>query len=557
MVNVYGNFFTKIRAIVAISSLSIALTACQSLPDTPHLAKSQGLTLQSQQTAITFAQNTELIKRISSTINPNPATLSGYYPLITSSDAFATRSILSNLANHSIDIQYYIWHNDASGQLMLKDLYNAANRGVKVRLLLDDLNTTQPLDQQLLAFAQHPNVAVRLINPKKVRAITALNFVTALPRYQRRMHNKSMTFDHQLSIIGGRNIGDEYLRSDMDNEFADLDVLLAGKVVKDIDNSFEQYWQSPLAYDIERLVTPAKNPQKNLTDEPFLQTLTKIAPVDSHSRLQQSSQLYQIASKAVIDSQLLNKKVKFRWQPIMLVVDDVKKLSNQDNPQQRLVAQLREIVGTPQHKFSLISSYFVPSPLGVAQLQQLAKQGVQINILTNSFNSTDVPIVHSGYSQTRKTLSQAGIALYELKSDADPDFRQKKRRLSRNKVSTSLHTKAFAVDDTIGFIGSYNVDPRSANINTEIGVVIFDKALVNAIHQAFDDEMLNVSYRVVLADNQRLTWQTRLDDDIEPPKKSVTPSDSKVTTLTQEPSISLFNRIFLQVFAKLPINGYL
>lgn len=545
----------------ALFSLTFGLTACQSLPDTPHLAKSQALTAQRQQTTTHTVNTTDLIERISRTANPNPTLLSGYYPLIASSDAFATRSILSNLANHSIDIQYYIWHNDASGQLLLKDLYNAANRGVKVRLLLDDLNTNPQLDQQLLAFAQHPNIAVRLINPKQIRAITALNFVTALPRYQRRMHNKSMTFDHQLSIIGGRNIGDEYLRSDTDDEFADLDVLLAGKITNSIENSFEQYWQSPLSYDIERLVKPANNPQKNLTQTPFLQTLTKIAPVDSTSQLTHSSQLYQTASTAGvantgINSQLLNKKVAFRWQPMQLVVDDVKKLSQQDNPSQRLVEQLRAIIGTPQRRFSIISSYFVPTPLGVAQLQQLAKQGVKIHILTNSFNSTDVPIVHSGYSETRKALSQAGIALYELKADADPDFRQKKRRLSRNKISTSLHTKAFAVDDRLGFIGSYNIDPRSANINTELGVVIFDKSLANAIHQAFDNDILNISYRVGV-NHARLTWQTHLDEAIEPPKKSMMAKDSQITTLTTEPSISWVNRLFLQVFAKLPINRYL
>lgn len=546
--------------LVVIGLISSAtLTACQTLPSQPHLAKSLQLTARSQQTASQFKHDSRLIRQISQTTNPNPSKFSGYYPLIASNDAFAARSILTQLSQHSIDIQYYIWHNDAAGQLMLKDLYHAANRGVKVRLLLDDLNTNPELDQQLLAFAQHPNIAVRLINPKTIRSITAVNFVTALPRYQRRMHNKSMTFDHQLSIIGGRNIGDEYLRSDTANEFADLDVLLAGNVVNSIDDSFEQYWQSPLSYDIERLVMPAKNPQKNLSDEPFLQTLTKLAPVDKNSQLVKSSQLYKIAEKATIDKELLNKKVKFQWKPIVFLADDVSKLSKNASPATHLVNQLRALIGTPKRQFSLISSYFVPTPLGIAELNQLAHDGVKVQVLTNSFGSTDVPIVHSGYSHTRQALTQAGVTLYELKPNADPDFRQKKRRLSRKDTNTSLHTKAFAVDERLAFIGSYNVDPRSANINTEVGVVIFDPTLARAIHQSFNDDLLTVSYRVVLSPDNRLQWVTHADDEKTAMIKSAqtTAPEKPQQTLDKEPNLSRFNDMLLKFIARLPFNSLL
>ena len=522
----------------------LVLTGCQTLPTQPHLAKSQYLSQQSRQAGINLTHNTDLITHISRTKNPDPTNLSGYYPLLASNDAFASRSILTSLSQHTIDIQYYIWHNDTAGQLMLKDLYQAAERGVKVRLLLDDLATNPALDQQLLAFAQHPNVAVRLINPKVVRNLTPANFVLALPRYQRRMHNKSMTFDHQLSIIGGRNIGDEYLRSDKENEFSDLDVLLAGKVIKPIQDSFEQYWQSPLSYDIERLVTAAHNPAKNQTDEPFLQTLDKISTSALDGRISKSSQLYQAASGAVIDQKLLNKRVNFRWVPITFVVDDVTKLQQQDARDSRLVHQVRRIVGTPKRQFTIISSYFVPTALGVAELTKLAQDSVQINVLTNSLDATDVPIVHSGYSETRTALLQSGINLYELKSTADPDLRHKKHRLSRSKVSTSLHTKAFAVDDRVAFIGSYNVDPRSANINTELGVLIFDKQLVQGMHQSFDDAMLNVSYQVRLDPQGKLQWHTQ------------TPEGTP-TQLNKEPKLSWINGLWVKIFSALPITSLL
>lgn len=543
VVNVYGNVLTK-RVFIAVSLM--CLTACQTLPNSPHLAKSQSL---SPTLTDSLAKNT-LIQRISRTNNPKPAELSGYYPLIASSDAFAARSVLTQLSSQRIDVQYYIWHNDTAGQLMLKDLYNAANRGVKVRLLLDDLNTNPQIDQQLLAFAQHPNIAVRLINPKNVRAITSANFITALPRYHRRMHNKSMTFDNQLSIIGGRNIGDEYLRSDIETVFLDLDVLLAGKVVQSVSQSFEQYWQSPIAYDIETLVKPANNLNKNQTDEPFLDTLTKLAPYAVDSKISKSSQLYHLAAGAVIDRQLLDKKVGFRWYPMTFVADNVAKLQRQDQPDERLVAQLRELIGTPKRQFSIVSSYFVPSPLGIAELNQLANDGVNVQVLTNSYASTDVPIVHSGYGVARQALVKAGVTLYELKPNVDPDFRQKKRRLARNKISTSLHTKAFAVDDTVAFIGSYNVDPRSANINTELGVLIFDPLLAKSIHASFEDLLL-ISHRVSLGDNQKVVWQTQN------PTTSASTDKNVLTTETTEPKVSWSNRLWLKLFGFLPINWQL
>ncbi|WP_278931212.1 phospholipase D family protein [Moraxella osloensis] len=525
------------------------LTACQMLPNNPHITATP--TVSKLPSAQKFSEKSRiqgqyLISRISASKNPSPSKFSGYYPLIDSSDAFASRSILTEMAQQTIDIQYYIWHNDAAGQLMLKDLYQAANRGVKIRLLLDDLNTNPELDQQLLAFAAHPNIQVRLINPKVVRGFTPANFVIALPRYQRRMHNKSMTFDRQLSIIGGRNIGDEYLRKDSTAEFADLDVLLAGKVVNQINESFEDYWDSPLSYDIERLVRPSKNPDRNKSDEPFLGTLTAIAPINSQSHLYKSSQLYRVQNGAIVDKQLYNKKIPFRWQPMQFLADDVKKLLNQDDKDSRLVSKLRARIGTPKQQLTIVSSYFVPTDLGVLQLSKLMENGVKINIFTNSYESTDVPIVHSGYNVARVPMLKAGIGLYELKSSADADFRRKKRSLYRSKYSTSLHTKAFAVDDKYTFIGSYNVDPRSANINTELGVLIEDKALAKSFHNTFDNSMLNVSYRVNLDDNGQLMWQTHDDK-----------TNKKLITLDKEPHMTFVNGLWLKIFSALPFKRLL
>lgn len=521
--------------------VSIFLTACTSLSVPPHLHKSQAISEQSLILQEKLKDNQDLLKKISNNTPKNPANLSGYYPIITSFDAFHSRSVLTDLAKHSIDVQYYIWHNDEAGQVMLKQLYNAANRGVKVRLLLDDLNTSPSLDQQLLAFSQHPNIAVRLINPKRIRSLTPANFAVAMPRYHRRMHNKSMTFDKQLSIIGGRNIGNEYLRSDTKAEFSDLDVLLAGKVVGAVNDSFEQYWHSDLSYDVENLVKPLSNNLKRSPEQVFLQSLDKIQQDLTWLEVSQNPP-NPIAKN--LNTVLKKGLLKLRWTTIDFFVDDVKKLSKNDNKSDRLVSQLREAIGTPKQDFTVISSYFVPTNRGIKELNQLVENGVKVTILTNSFKSNDVPIVHAGYREARFPMLKGGVHLYELKNTVDADLRRKKSTLGRPDVSTSLHTKAFAVDDRLAFIGSYNVDPRSANINTELGVVIYDKQLAKALHQMFDHRILNISYRLALQDNG-LIWQT-----IEEPNPAL-------ILRQEEPDLSLINDIWIKIFSVLPIQWLL
>lgn len=264
--------------LIASGFLAVFLSACSTLPKTPHVAKSIQLTEainrhytnKKTQTSSKTTHNSENVDSLTSlqsesqkkaqlaqavsqqsSLHPN---LSGYHPIVTGANAFAARSVLTDMATESIDVQYYIWHNDQAGQLLLKQLWQAADRGVVVRLLLDDFNNNAALDKHLLRFASHPNIAVRLINPMSFRKFQTLNYFTDLRRINHRMHNKSMTFDRHLSIVGGRNVGDEYLSNDKNSQFADLDVLLIGDVVQDINNSFEQYWRSPISYDVETLV---------------------------------------------------------------------------------------------------------------------------------------------------------------------------------------------------------------------------------------------------------------------------------------------------------------
>lgn len=537
-------------ALIMVFLFGTNLSGCQVLPKEPHLPKSQALSarvdalyqdnaaLPNQQSKSTRnTSNIDLVAAISEQNDIHPD-LSGYHPIVTGANAFAARSILTGMAAKNIDVQYYIWHDDQSGQLLLKDLWAAAERGVIVRLLLDDFNNNAAFDQHLLRFSSHPNIAVRIINPLMHRKFPTLNYVTGLPRINRRMHNKSMTFDRQITIIGGRNIGNEYLSNDQNSQFADLDVMLIGKVVTDIDNSFNSYWSAPISFDIETL---AKLKSNTTTD--FLAGLDKLDEDEKNSG-RNSLKVYKSAVEdSSIDTDLLNKQVPFRWTDMQFLSDDVGKLTKSAPVETNLVQQLRTLLGRPSKELTIISSYFVPTKNGVNTLIQLANKGIKIKILTNSFDATDVTAVHSGYSQWRPKLLQAGIKIYELKSTASEEKRENKLWKARSQSSTSLHAKTFAVDDHQVFIGSYNVDPRSANINTEMGVIINDDDLARQLHEALSDDLLNQAYEVKLAPDGQLKWHT-----VEGGQKVV---------YDAEPRVDLFDHLWLTVMSWLPIDWLL
>lgn len=538
--------------------LTLGLSGCQSLPKQPHLPESQALSAridalyqqegreqnnsqkdgqQNSQTTNTKTDSTDLVAAISEQNEIHPD-LSGYHPIVTGANAFASRSILTSMATRNIDAQYYIWHDDQAGQLMLKDLWDAAERGVIVRLLLDDFNNSAKFDQHLLRFASHPNIAVRIINPLMYRKFQTLNFVTGLPRINRRMHNKSMTFDKQITIIGGRNIGDEYLSNDKNSQFADLDVLLIGKVVADIDNSFASYWSAPISFDIQTLATLDKG---ETTD--FLEGLDKLR-ADEKNNSKSSLDVYKTAIEdSSIDSDLINKRVPFRWTDMQFLSDDVGKLTKTVPADTNLVHQLRTLLGSPTKRLTIISSYFVPTKDGVNTLVELAEAGIDIKILTNSFDATDVTAVHSGYSQWRPSLLRAGVKIYELKSTASEEKRENKLWKARSQSSTSLHAKTFAVDDYQVFIGSYNVDPRSANINTEMGVIINDEELAKQLHSALSDDLLSQAYEVQLLENGNLQWLTK--------------EDGKKVIYDSEPRVDISDHVWLAIMSWLPIDWLL
>lgn len=418
---------------------------------------------------------------------------SGIFILGDGHDAFAARILLIEAAERTLDVQYYIWHGDLSGSLLFAALRRAADRGVRVRFLLDDNNTTG-LDDTLAALDAHPGIEVRLFNPFVVRRWRALGYLTDFSRLNRRMHNKSLTADNQLTIIGGRNIGDEYFGAGEGVMFADLDALAVGPVAQDVSQDFDRYWASRSAYPADRLLPPAA---------PSTGTELPDAAKTAADQAVAASYLRAVAKRPLVRD-LIEGRLELVWAPTRLISDDPAKALGLATNDSLIGARLRETLGTPRESLTLVSPYFVPTRTGVEVLGALARQGVKVRVLTNSLAATDVAIVHAGYAKRRAALIAAGIELGELKPHSSgPAVRD--RGLTGSSGS-SLHAKTFSVDRTRAFIGSFNLDPRSALLNTESGLVIESPGLAGAIADTIAADLPQHVYRVRLDDRGRLQW---------------------------------------------------
>lgn len=458
------------------------------------------------------------------------ADLSGIHPLSDGLDAFAARYMLIEKAERSLDIQYYIWQNDMSGRLLFSALLDAAERGVKVRLLLDD-NNTPGLDETLAQLDRHPNITVRLFNPFSFRTLRALGYLTDFARLNRRMHNKSFTVDGITTLVGGRNIGDEYFGTGNEPLFADLDVMAIGPVVEEVSKDFERYWKS-------KPVSPLKKVLDETNDD---KSAVRLPEAWRHSEAVQVY-LKRLDNSAFV-SQLEQGTLELTWAKSRLLSDDPRKGLGKAKRKSLLPQRMLEVIGTPQHQFDIISAYFVPTRAGVAQLLALKRKGVKIAILTNSLAANDVSIVHAGYAKWRKKLLRHGIALYELKPQAALQDAPHDRGLTGNSGS-SLHAKTFSVDQQTLFIGSFNFDPRSAELNTEMGLVIESESLAMKTHQRFIDSMRDRAWTLRLDKWGRVNWLEY-------------PNESKEVVHKHEPGCSLWQRLQVRLVWRLPIEWLL
>jgi len=425
------------------------------------------------------------------------AGLSGVYALPGDRDAFAARALLAAAAERSIDAQYYIWQGDRSGNLLLEELWRAAERGVRVRLLIDDDNTAGR-DSVLAALSAHMNVEVRLFNPMAHRHARWLNFALDFKRVNHRMHNKSFTVDNQVTIVGGRNVGDEYFDAGSPMAYDDLDVMAVGPIVRQVSAEFDLYWNSALAYPAEALLRTAPPGSAEEMEETFART--RADPV--------SDQYQEVLRQTRLIKDLSAGQLPFEWSHVGLVFDDPDKaLDLKDSEQLLLLTRLIAMTARPTVRFDLVSPYFVPRKQGARLLEDLAGRGVSVRILTNSLESTDVIEVHAAYSKYRKALLAAGVRLYELERKERPVTRVE--RTTGVRSASGLHAKSFDIDGKVLFVGSFNFDPRSARLNTEMGLLIDSPVLASRLASFFAEQVSSVAYVLSLTAHHDIRWSQR------------------------------------------------
>ena len=514
-------------------SIAITVAGCSTLPK--HKIESiPETTLQVDTAQTTLAQ-------IIQPLQEQHPDLTGYLVLFEPLEALATRLSLIDKAEKRLDLQYYIWDNDKVGSLALHALIRAADRGVKIRLLIDD-NNAKSTEGIFLALAQHPNIEVKLFNPYRFRKYRALDMILDLKRINRRMHNKSFIADHQVALIGGRNMTNQYYNVSDNYQFSDVDVMLVGTAVKDISHSFDEYWSHEYAYKVQEVVNQSAH---HLSYESLKRQLD-----EHYERVTVQNYLDLTSNSQAIDS-LMSRDIQLDWVKAEVVKDSPDKIKSKAKKKEHLNFQLIQHLEQPEKNVDLISAYFVPEKKGAKMLTDLAEDGIKVRVLTNSFKANDVAVVHAFYGKYRQDLLEHGVQLYEFlpaldKNDLDrhTEALAKKAKVNLKGLSrSSLHAKLMALDEKQVFIGSFNFDPRSAYLNTEIGVLLNSPPLARAVHTTMDENLSKYAYKLVLDANKKITWQRQ------------TPQGPVI--YTKEPRMKWWQRAGIKMLSWLPIEGFM
>ncbi|MGB8812889.1 MAG: phospholipase D family protein [Paracoccaceae bacterium] len=414
---------------------------------------------------------------------------SGLRLLLDNADAFAARSLATEQAGRSLDLMYYIWRTDTSGWLLLADLIAAADRGVRIRLLLDDVNV-QGFDPAFLAMNQHPMIEVRLFNPTRNRGHVArrmTEILLGLSRFNRRMHGKLWIADGILAVLGGRNVGDVNFRplNIGKRSSVDADVLLAGPKVAEVSALFDSYWNLGLSLPILVLW-----PRFKINMTGFRRRIARHTGSSAAKRLR---------SQSLADRSPANTLVTpLRWSNTIRLLADPPDKAYGQRTTPWMFDDIATLLSSAQTDVRLITPYFVPGPQGLRLLTDLAARGVHVSLLTNALSATDIVLAHGAYRHYRKPLLDAGITLHEFAPAPGP-----------NGTRDMLHSKVFIIDGKRAVIGSLNFDLRSAFFNTELGILFDDPDLVATLLRMADD--LNApsqSYQVSLQNGKPL-WTTR------------------------------------------------
>ena len=477
---------------VALLLVSALLASCGTMPPQSEQPSSNALGPAPDSPIVRIARNS----------TPGPL-LSGFRLMPQAYYSLDVRIELARRARYSLDVQYYLIQNDRSGRLLMRTQRDAALRGVRVRLLVDDLNTVGG-DPMFHGLASFPNVEVRLFNPFCcARESVVSRFVASLMDFRRlnhRMHNKLFIADDAIAVMGGRNIADEYFARSASNNFVDMDVLVIGSVVPQLAAIFDTYWNSREAYPVDAVLgrpadgDEARNSFNHLVDDGEQMMSVTVQPMD-------------ILGHRPISAEFDSGHLELVWGKATAIADQPRKvmatsleqarsMSVQMNIMDRVAESAREVV--------ISSPYFVPGAEGVEAFTELRRRGVRVVILTNSLAANDVPVVHIGYARYRVPLLRMGVELYELSPSG----------VERNDLAMfptmslgRLHAKAAVIDENMVYIGSMNLDPRSESVNTELGIVARCPELARDVTRVIDASRLQSSYKLRFApDDQTLQW---------------------------------------------------
>jgi putative cardiolipin synthase len=446
---------------------------------------------------------------------------------------YFARAALAMLAERTLDAQYYIWESDITGRLLARRVLEAADRGVRVRLLLDDLNLGGR-DAVVAMIDRHPKIEVRLFNPSGTRSAPSLNFLTDFGRLNRRMHNKVFIADNAAAIIGGRNVGDDYFEIDNATNFRDLDLLMAGPIVEETSRSFDQFWNSPWAVPVAALIEDEAAPAER---EDTGESLTAAIPglAGSTYRLEVTEERVAAALAKAPDDLI--------WAPAELYFDAPERAAG--SPVREVSEGLRLALAEVEQELLIENAYFIPGDAGVATADALEERGVKVRVLTNALATNSAP-AHAGYARYRDDLLRHGVELYELRPDARstrPDW-----PLITVESLAGVHTKAAVLDREAVFLGSFNLDPRSRDLNTEIAVLIASPPLAEHVAEYMDTGVQpDTSYRLELQEREsggeQIVWLTDMEGE-----------DKRYTT---EPGAGVWRRFSAWFISLLPIENLL
>ncbi len=498
------------------ASLAVLLSACAPVPlDQPKAV-----------TQAAIAPVSSELKQAAATItaNGNPSQ-SALILLVEGNEALGARLRLIERAEHTLDLQYFLFKPDLAGALVAQALLDAADRGVRVRFLVDDIFTTVP-DTSLGLLDVHPNIEVRVFNPVLRPGPKSLGLLAEFSRANRRMHNKLFVVDGAVAIIGGRNIADEYFQIQTDTDFADFELLAMGPVLTELEQAFDLFWNDGWAVPIA-----------SLRERPSAEELQSARAALTRALIP-ARDTYEAAVNAPHFTRLSTGEAPVFRARTRLVVDPPEKLKTPVRGGPRLVAEdLLTSITNATESVVLISPYFVPEDYGARLFADLARRGVEVRIITNSVGSTNHAYVHAGYRRHREDLLRAGVKLHEIR----PDALQASGRLPRdNEIGLVMHTKLAVIDRDEVFIGSLNFDPRSIKLNTEIGVFAKGRDFAGFMHDEIERQLGTFTYRLTLSKSGALQWHYDFP-------KAPTVTDS-------EPGVTFWNSLVIGVTELLDIE---